>query len=419
VAVPTAGGGARLHAYLLPARAADRTTDPTRFLAHANAQLASHQRVASASWWPEADFPRTSTLKVRRHLLPMPSEAEASRAEAQGAPPVEGDAVAETVAGVAHLRAVADQDTLAKLGIDSLGLVDLAVQLEERTGRTLPESALSTEMTVEALRAAVTAAPLAQEGGADLEAVQPLPIGRWWYGRGAALRPLLTAPFDLLYRLAIPRTSVLGAEHLRNLPPVVIFAGNHRSFADLPLIRTGIERSPARRFARRLVVAAMAEGEGWRSPLARYAAAAFGLYPLDRLRHREGSLRRLAELARGGNAVLIFPQGTHARPSEERGDPPAARFKTGVVHVAEALQAPVVPFGLAGTEEAMPAFLEEFSGPVVAGVPVAIKRTPLAIAFGPPQRQEPNETAQAFTERLERLSFDLAAQAEAARRSGV
>jgi len=208
---------------------------------------------------------------------------------------------------------------------------------------------------------------------------------------------------------------VLGAEHLAGLHSGVVFAGNHRSFADLPLIRLGIGRSPARRFARRLVVAALAEGEGWRSPLSRYAAAAFGLYTLDRHRNREASLRRLADLARQGNAVLIFPQGTHARPSEERGDPPAARFKTGVVHVAEALGAPVVPFGLAGTELAMPPFLDDFKGPVIAGVPVSLKRTTLAIAFGAPLRPEGDETAQQFTERLERVSYELAALADRAR----
>src|SRR5207302_5468462 len=139
------------------------------------------------------------------------------------------------------------------------------------------------------------------------------------------------------YWWGIPRTTVLGTQHLHNLPTGTVFAGNHRSFADMPLVRVGLSRSPARHFSRRLVIAAMAEGEGWRSPLARYAAAAFGLYPLDRLSHREASLRRLAALARGSGpaAVLIFPQGTHARPADERGELPAVRFKTGFVHLAE------------------------------------------------------------------------------------
>ena len=406
------GGRVRLHAYLIPEQFNTRASDPRSLLARVNSRLAIHQRVATGSWWPDADFPRTTTLKVRRHLLPKPSEE--SEAEA-GAPPVEGDPIAEVVASIAHVATIAAGQTLAQLGLDSLGLVELSAQLEERTGRAVAESALSTEMTVDELRSAVSAVP-ATADGRELDGAGALPVPAWFYRHGAPVRPLLTAPFDLLYAVAIPRTIVLGADQLRDLPSSVVFAGNHRSFADMPLVRVGLSRTAARRFSRRLVIATMGEGAGWHSPLARYVSAGFGLYPLDRLAHREDSLRRLADLARGGgNAVLIFPQGTHARSADERGDPPAVRFKTGVAHIARALDAPVVPFGLAGTEAAMPPFLDDFHGLVVGGVPVALHRTPLVIEFGAPTRQAADESTQQFTERLEKVSYALAAEADAVR----
>jgi 1-acyl-sn-glycerol-3-phosphate acyltransferase/acyl carrier protein len=328
---------------------------------------------------------------------------------------VEGDPIAESLAGVTRLSAIRDDQTLSELGLDSLGLVQLVAEIEDKTGRSLAEGDLSTEMTVSDLRARVASAPAADSGSGGLDSAQDLPLPPWFYRHGWIVRPLLALPFDLLYRVGIPKTIVLGGENLRGLPTDVVFAGNHRSFADMPLVREGLARTPARRFSRRLVIAAMAEGAGWQSPMARYVAAAFGIYPLDRTAHREASLRRLALLARGGNAVLIFPQGAHSRPADERGFPPLARFKTGVAYVAEALDAPVVPFGLAGTEEAMPPFLEDFHGLVIGGVPVSLKRRVLVIAFGPPQRQAADETAHQFVERLEKLSFDLAAQADAAR----
>ena len=71
IAVPTSSGGATLHAYLLRAPGSV-DADPSVLVARANGTLAQHQRVATASSWPDADFPRTPTLKVRRHLLPMP-----------------------------------------------------------------------------------------------------------------------------------------------------------------------------------------------------------------------------------------------------------------------------------------------------------------------------------------------------------
>ena len=49
LAVPTGGGGARLHAYLIPGGPSDRGTDPQQLLARANSRLAAHQREKALS----------------------------------------------------------------------------------------------------------------------------------------------------------------------------------------------------------------------------------------------------------------------------------------------------------------------------------------------------------------------------------
>jgi hypothetical protein len=90
------------------------------------------------------------------------------------------------------------------------------------------------------------------------------------------------------------------------------------------------------------------------------------------------------------------------------------RFRTGVAHLARALAAPVVPFGLAGTEQRMPAVPTEFRGKLLAGVPAAIHRGPLAIAFGPPQAPGADEAPEAFAHRLQGVCYALTRQAEAA-----
>jgi 1-acyl-sn-glycerol-3-phosphate acyltransferase len=231
---------------------------------------------------------------------------------------------------------------------------------------------------------------------------------QWPYTWGRALR-FLSAPFDLLYQLAITRTVVIGSEHLAHRPRRVVVAGNHHSFADIALVRFGLRQTPARRLANRLVIAAGAGGQGWSSPWARYAVLAFGLYPLEQTRERDASLRALVRLGEAGNAVLIFPQGTHSRLEQEHADDPAVSFRPGVAHLAAALDAAVVPFGLAGTEQVMPAFLEEFKGPVIAGVPVS-----LAIAFGQPLTLEPGEEPHAFARRLQEICYELAHEAEQA-----
>jgi len=149
VLVSTPTGGATLHAYLVPGPGAT-ATDVSAITARANGSLAQHQRVATASWWPDPDFPRTPTLKVRRHLLPTP-DLESTHASVDLLAAAD-DPVAQVIAGVARIPAVTDNQVLEQLGIDSLGLVDLALALEEKTDRPVADGDLRLDMTVAEVR---------------------------------------------------------------------------------------------------------------------------------------------------------------------------------------------------------------------------------------------------------------------------
>lgn len=418
VAVPRQGGGASLHAYLIPANAAARSGDLGALVARCNGRLAQHQRLASASWWHQADFPRTSTLKVRRHLLPVPEQLESVQVASVLAA---DDPVAQAVAGLVRSLAVNDDQTLGELGLDSLGLVELAVALEDKTGKLIADSDLRQDMTVSQLRAFLASAPDADSGnltpdGQQFDGMLPL----WPYTWGRRFR-FLAAPIDLLYRIAVTRTIVLGKEHLAHLPERVIFAGTHHSFPDMPLVRFSVARFAGRRMARRLVIATAAGGFNSGGPrLGRglglypwYGIVALGLYPLRQERQQDVSLRGLVRVAElGRNSILIFPQGTHATPEQERTDDPTVRFHPGVAYLASALSAPVIPFGLAGTEVVMPHSPQQFRGRLIAGIPVSIRRAPLAIAFGAPLTLADGEDAGAFVARLQTICYGLTRDAE-------
>ncbi len=413
VAVTAPAGGMTLHAYLIPAGPSDRDVDLASIVARANGRLAQHQRVASASWWRSetGDFPRTTTLKVRRHLLPVPDRAAAVKVESARAA---DDPVGQAIAAASHLDRIDDRQTLGELGLDSLGLVELALRLEEKTGKTVGDGDLSLDMTVEQVRAALAGSPDDEAetvaGRSDDERELPL----WPFTWGRAFR-VLGLPFELLFRGAVTRTVVLGGEHLAGLPPRVIFAGTHRSYADLILVQEALSRTAAKGLARRLVVAAGSVRYEEAGLLGRYATLAFGLYPLRQYQGRAASLRGLARLASLGNAVLIFPQGRHVTGELERAGDPSARFRSGVAQLATALDAVVVPFGLSGSDRLVPPRAPEgFKGPVIAGIPVSVTRAPLAIVFGSPLRPEVGESPRAFAARLEGICFELARQAEQA-----
>ncbi|HEX3244524.1 MAG TPA: AMP-binding protein [Chloroflexota bacterium] len=412
IAVPTASGGATLHAYLLRAAGAG-DMDASVLVARANGKLAQHQRVATASWWTEADFPRTPTLKVRRHLLPQPSPDQHVEVDSLAA---SDDPVAQAVRGVARVAAIAEGQQLAELGMDSLGLVDLALALEEKTGRPVADGDLRVDMTLADIRAMLRADDA--RGTGPVRSVFSSEPPLWPYGWGRVFRAL-GFPFELIYRFGVTRTIVLGAEHLHDLGPRVIVAGTHHSFADIHLVKHGLAGTAAAPIGRKLVIAASAANLADIGPAAWIGVLTFGTYPLNQTGERDASLRGLARLMQRGNAVLIFPQGTHSDPSLERAEDPSVRFRAGVGHLAGSLEAEVVPFGIAGTEKLMPAHLEHFRGLVIAGIPVSIRRGPLAIAFGEPARMSGGESPGAFAARLQDICYALTREAEAAIDSGV
>ncbi|HWE60702.1 MAG TPA: AMP-binding protein, partial [Chloroflexota bacterium] len=362
ILVPGTAGGATLHAYLLP----DGTPDAARLpgiVAQANGHLAAHQRVATAFWWPEEDFPRTSTLKVKRRLIPLPADL-AAPAMVPGAGLMRIDltqsqddpvlAAVRAVSGNAHAT---DSQSLGELGLDSLGITGLLVEIEARTGVVVADDLVDPAMTVAALRTAVSA--LITQDGAEAgtqdqdeaqvkrreEAFTWLPP-LWLYTRGRVLRRL-SAPINWLHRFGVPRVRVLGAVHLSALDRGAILAGTHRSYPDVPTIKRALAESRARAHSDRLVVAASSVIVGRAGLFGKFATAAFGLFPLRQYGGQEESLRRLAQIADAGNTILIFPQGHHTDPELERRGDPTADFRSGIGRLAIDLQLPVLPFGLA------------------------------------------------------------------------
>ncbi|MFN8632662.1 MAG: AMP-binding protein [Chloroflexota bacterium] len=413
LAVPTSNGGATLHAYLLPTTASDRATNVSAIVAAGNARLAQHQRIATASWWEGTDFPRTALLKIKRHLLPLPEPGRATAVETVLSL---DDPVGQVVAGLAKVATIRPDQTLAALGLDSLSLVELAIALEEKTGKAIEDDALHAGMTVDEVRAVLASTPstaVAAHDGATVRSGIAIAPPLWPYTWGRPLRALM-APFDLLLRYAGQPIVVLGAEHLDRLPDQVILAGTHRGFPDLMLVRYALARSGSRRLLHRLIAANMT-GPYFAGVFAWIGVLAFGMHPIDQRRGRDASLRALARVAQqSGSSIVIFPQGAHTTTEAELAGDPSVRFRSGVAHLAEALQTPVVPFGLAGPERVIPPQADAFHGLKIGGIPVSICRAPLAIAFGAPHRLAPGESIQAFTAGLQTDCLALTREAERA-----
>ena len=144
-------------------------------------------------------------------------------------------------------------------------------------------------------------------------------------------------------RLLAPAT-VRGLEHLQHLDGPVIFAANHASHMDTPLLLTTLPVD----IRHHTVVAAASDyffDRTWKSVLSSFALATI---PIERSRVNRKSGDTAAELIEDGWNLVIFPEG--GRSPDGWSQP----FTAGAAYLARRTGRPVVPVYLHGTRHVLP-----------------------------------------------------------------
>lgn len=143
------------------------------------------------------------------------------------------------------------------------------------------------------------------------------------------------------------RRRIIARERLDALSCPAIFAANHNSHMDTPVIL----RALPRRFRRRTAVAAASDYFYAKRRNAVAASLVFGTMPLDRNSGAGVGPAQTAHLERhirDGGSVLMFPEGTRSR------DGRVGRLRSGAARLAAEHDLPIVPIHVSGTREAMP-----------------------------------------------------------------
>lgn len=144
---------------------------------------------------------------------------------------------------------------------------------------------------------------------------------------------------------AICHPEIEGQRALRSLAGPCVVVANHQSHLDLPVLLAALP--PTMR--RRAVVPAAADY--WFTKPARAAAARAltEVTPLPRNGGGGAALGRCLDALRDGGVVVIFPEGTRSR------DGALGRFHRGAALLALRAGVPVVPVGISGLREVLPA----------------------------------------------------------------
>jgi 1-acyl-sn-glycerol-3-phosphate acyltransferase len=183
----------------------------------------------------------------------------------------------------------------------------------------------------------------------------------------------------------------------------VIFAANHASHIDTPLLLTTLPVE----IRHHTVVAGASDyffDRTWKSVLWSFAVAAI---PIERHKINRRSGDTAAELLEDGWNLVIFPEGGRSP------DGWTQSFTGGAAYLARRTGRPVVPVYLHGTRHVLPKTAEKGArAPGGSGTESRrggrLRRSPISVLFGAPMTPDEGENTHRFSERVEAAVATLA-----------
>jgi len=359
-------GSDRVHAVLR----LESGVSPEPVVAQANSQLADHQRIRSFSVWTDGALPRTEgTKKLKRAAIKAWVDSGATPTAASG-----GDQLQSLIAKFAGARQLDGATSIEGLGLSSLERVELMVALEDQFQTRIDETKFAGAKTLDDLRKVITAAPQ------EAEVAEPVDFPSWnraWPVR--IVRRISQATWILPLGRIFAWVRVSGLEHIEHLEGPVVFASNHQSHFDVPVIlmampgRLRAKVAPAALkefFKAHFFPEDFSSRQVFTNRLNYYLSAFFfNIFPLpQREAGARQTLRYIGEVAGDGYSVLIFPEGVRS----DSGD--IKPFRGGIGMIGSRLGLPIIPVRIDGADRVLhPRWKWPKPGPV-------------SVAFGTPMR---------------------------------
>ena len=340
------GTDERVHAVLMLDPGADAET----IIRNANTQLADQQRIRSFSIWKDGPLPRTEgTKKLKRAAIKEWVASGASPAAAHAG----DDPLQSLLAKFAGSRSLDGSTSIEGLGLSSLERVELMVALEDQYQTRIDETKFAGARTLDELRSIVTAAPQ------QAEVFEPVDFPSWNRRRSVRIvRRLSQATWILPLGRIFAWVRVAGLENLEGMNGPVVFASNHQSHFDVPVILMALPG----RWRARIAPAALKEffkahffpeefsaRQVFTNRLNYYLSAFFfNIFPLpQREAGARQTLRYIGEVAGDGYSVLIFPEGVRSASGDIK------PFKPGIGMIGSRLNLPIIPVRIDGADRVL------------------------------------------------------------------
>ena len=377
----------RVHAVLV----LEPGVDPEAVVRAANAELADHQRVRSFSVWTDGPLPRTEGTKKLKRAAIKQWVASGSSPAAAGT----GDDPLQTLlAKFAGARQLDGGTSIEGLGLSSLERVELMVALEDQFQTRIDETKFAGAKTLDDLRSVIAAAPQ------EADVAEPVDFPSWnraWPVR--IVRRVSQATWILPLARMFAWVKVQGLEHLDHVTGPVVFAANHQSHMDVPVIlaalpgawRAKVAPAMAKEFFKaHFFPDQYSPGQVLTNRLNYYLAAFFfNTFPLpQREAGARQTLRYIGEVTGEGFSALIFPEGVRSDSGEIR------EFRGGIGMIGSRLGLPIIPVRLDGVDRVLHTSWK------------MAKPGPVSVTFGAPIRLSGDNYAE-LARQVERAVRDL------------
>ena len=363
------GGGEEVHAVLILDASGAK---PEEIVGRANQSLDAMQQITGFTVWSEPEFPKTTTLKIKKFEV----REKIKKGSEAGAAGASRDALVNLIAKVTGSAAAdvrEDARLVGDLGLTSIGRLELVNFLEQEYRLDIEDSQIGVQSTVADLRQII----------AKREKVRTRDRFRFWTNSAPVrgLRMLMDAILLRPVFSCFVTLEVHGAERLEKLTGPVVLVANHLSYFDQPSLMFALPE----KLRYRTATAAWEEfffgdyhglNRLWRLVSYQLGTLLLNLFPLPQTSGFSGSVKFMGKLTDAGISTLIFPEGAHSRDSKMHD------FQLGLGVIVKELGIPVLPVKIEGTQQVL---APEASFP---------KRGKVTVTFGEPlyfRSEEPAE----------------------------
>lgn len=338
-----ASGHVEIHVVIIPVTGEDHgAIDLDHVVTDVNKQMASYQQIGGWSLWPQIDFPRSASRKVKKGEVEkwLHAHKEGRDDHTKGiADKSQLIILLADISGVDIVRITAETKLVSTLNLDSLLRIELVARIEEEYGVMVNEAEVLPETTVADVEEMIKKGPVAEKKAT----FHAWPLAWWSQMERANYREMTIFPFMNM----VMDLHVHGLENLENVEYPVVFMPSHISHYDSAVVAMALPREQRQKISFAAAEDIIYEDYKMIAPLAELM---FNSFPFPR---KEGSrvragLEYMGEVLDHDWSVVLYPEGQISGTEEMN------PLKSGAGLIAVEMGVAIVPIRIKGLSKIFP-----------------------------------------------------------------